>query len=398
MGGDPSGRGAGVEGGVAGLTVLQLTPALDSGGVERGTVDIARALSRGGARALVAGRGGRMEGALARAGGELIRLNVGAKTPWRLNASANALARIIFEERVDVIHARSRAPAWAGLIAARRTGAAFVTTWHGLYRENFPGKRVWNSVMARGRPTIAVSYFVADLIAARHPGAEVVTIPRGVDLAAFDEGSVSGERAAGLAERWGLVETPRPVVMLPGRLTRWKGQAHFIEAAARLRKIRGAEDFVFLMVGGDAEGGYADALRRRIRAQSLDGCVALAGHCDDMAAALKLASVVVSASTEPEAFGRVAAEAQAMGRPVVASDHGGARETVEEGRTGFRYAPGDAQALAEAVQATLSLDDSQRAHMAASGRARVRQRFSLEAMERATMEVYARAAGRSSRG
>ncbi|MEO1689353.1 MAG: glycosyltransferase family 4 protein, partial [Pseudomonadota bacterium] len=309
-------------------------------------------------------------------------------------AGAKALQRLVFEERVDVIHARSRAPGWAGWMAARATGAAFVTTWHGLYRETFPGKRLWNAVMARGRPTIAVSWFVADLIAGRHPGAEVVTIPRGVDLAAFDEGAVSGERAAGLAERWGLIETPRPVVMLPGRLTRWKGQAHFIDAAARLRAIRGREDFVFLMVGGDVDGAYAERLRKRIRAQNLDGCVALGGHCDDMAAAFKLASVVVSASIEPEAFGRVAAEAQAMGRPVVASDHGGARETVDEGRTGFRYAPGDPQALAEAVHRALELDESQRAHMSVAGRARVLQRFSLEAMERATLEVYAKAAAR----
>lgn len=396
---DPSGAAGRVEPGAAargveGLTVLQLVPSLESGGVERGCVDIARALTAAGATALVASAGGRMESALARAGGRLLKMDIGAKAPWRIRANARALASVIRAERVDVVHARSRAPAWAGWLASQDTGVAFVTTWHGTYSENLPFKRLWNSVMARGRPTIAVSDFIAGEIARRHPEAQVVTIPRGVDLAAFDEAAVSAERTAGLAERWGLIESPRPVVMLPGRLTRWKGQEPFIEAAARLKAIRGAEDFVFLMVGGDLDSDFARGLERRIRARGLGNVAALAGHCDDMAAALKLAAVVVSASLEPEAFGRVAAEAAAMGRPVVASDHGGARETVEEGRNGFRYPPADPQALAEAVQRALQLDDSQRAHMAAAGRARVVQRFSLARMEAETLAVYARAAGR----
>ncbi|MEM1316576.1 MAG: glycosyltransferase, partial [Pseudomonadota bacterium] len=260
---EPEGAPAGVDG----FTVLQLVPSLDSGGVERGCVDIARALAAAGARPLVASKGGRMESALGRAGGELIRMRIGAKAPWRIRANAKALAALVRAEGVDVIHARSRAPAWAGWFAAQETGAAFVTTWHGTYSENLPFKRRWNGVMARGRPVIAVSDFIAELIARRHPEAEVVTIPRGVDLAAFDEAAVSGERTAGLAERWGLIESPRPVVMLPGRLTRWKGQEHFIDAAAALRAIRGAEDFTFLMVGGDLDGDYARGLERRIRSK-----------------------------------------------------------------------------------------------------------------------------------
>lgn len=363
--------------------------------MERGTVEIAAAIAAAGGRALVASRGGRMEGALTRAGGVLIRLDVGAKSPLAIRRNARILADIARAEGVQIIHARSRAPAWAGWLAARETGLPFVTTWHGVYRENFPLKRLYNGVMARGRPTIAVSEFVAGLIRDRHPRAEIVVIPRGADLAQFDASAISAERTAALASRWGLVEDPRPVVMLPGRLTRWKGQAHFVEAAARLKALRGAEDFLFLMVGDDPDSAFGRELTRLIRARGVEGCAALAGHCDDMAAALKLSSVVVSASIEPEAFGRVAVEAQAMGRPVVAADHGGARETVEHGVTGWRYPPGDAQALAETVQQALGLDESARAHMAAAGRARVAQRFSAEAMRRATLEVYAGALARA---
>jgi len=378
-------------------TVLQLTPTLESGGVERGTVDVAAALAAAGGTALVASAGGRMEPALARAGGRLIRLPVGAKAPWAIRRNARRLAEIVAAEGVDVIHARSRAPAWAGWLAARATGAAFVTTWHGVYRENAPLKRLYNGVMAKGRPVIAVSDFIAEHVRVRHPEAEIVTIPRGVDLARFSPEAVSGARTAALAERWGLVESPRPVVLLPGRLTRWKGQAVFVEAAARLREIRGAEDFSFLMVGGEIDGAFGRELSAAIRRAGLGGCVALAGHCDDMPAALKLASVVVSASLEPEAFGRVAAEGSAMGRPVVATDHGGARETVADGATGFLVRPGDAAALAAGVERALSLDESAAAHMASAGRGRVRQRFSLEAMTGATLEVYRRAAASARR-
>ena len=148
------------------------------------------------------------------------------------------------------------------------------------------------------------------------------------------------------------------------------------------------------MVGGEPDSAYGRELAARIRERGVEGCCALAGHCDDMAAGLKLASVVVSASLEPEAFGRVAVEAQAMGRPVIATDHGGARETVEDGRTGWRYPPGDATALAEAVQKALELDESAREHMGMAGRARVMQRFSTEGMQRATLAVYDRATGR----
>jgi glycosyltransferase involved in cell wall biosynthesis len=379
-------------------TVLQLVPTLEAGGVERGTIDVAAALTAAGGTALVASAGGRMEPALARAGGRLIRMEIGAKAPWAIRRNARRLAEIVTAEGVDVIHARSRAPAWAGWLAARATGAAFVTTWHGTYRENLPLKRLYNGVMAKGRPVIAVSEFIAEHVRARHPSAEIVTVPRGVDLDRFSPETVSGARTAALAERWGLVESPRPVVLLPGRLTRWKGQAVFVEAAGRLRELRDAEDFLFLMVGGETGSAFGRELAGSIRRSGLEGCVAMVGHCDDMPAALKLASVVVSASLEPEAFGRVAAEGSAMGRPVVATDHGGARETVADGATGFLVPPGDAAALAAGVQRALSLDESGLAHMASAGRGRVRQRFSLEAMTGATLEIWRRAAETARRG
>ena len=379
------------------LTVLQVLPRLDLGGVERGTLEIARAILDAGGRALVASAGGRLAVRLEAMGVEVVSGPYASKNPLTILANAVRLARLVRAEGVDVVHARSRAPAWSAWLATRRTGAAFVTTWHGVYAERGPLKRLYNSVMCRGRPTIAISDFVAELIRRRHglDPAHIVTIPRGADMAAFAEEAVSAQRAIAVAREWGLVEDPRPVAMLPGRLSGWKGQGDFVEAAALLKARRGAADFLFLIVGEDGGSGLAERLIERARALDALDVVRLAPACDDMPAAYKLAAVVVSASTQPEAFGRVVVEAQAMGRPVVATDHGGARETVEHGRTGFLYPPGDAAALADAVDRVLSLDASGRAHMGMAGRARVGSRFTVTAMQDATLAVYERAAART---
>jgi glycosyltransferase involved in cell wall biosynthesis len=378
------------------ITVLQVLPALDVGGVERGAVEIARAVAGAGGRALVACAGGRLEGRLRAAGATLIEGPFATKSPGGIWRNAARLADVIRAEAVDVVHARSRAPAWSAWIASRRTGAPFVTTWHGVYGERGPFKKLYNGVMARGRPTIAISQFVADLIRDRYglDDRHIRLIHRGADIEAFAEESVSGERTVALTRAWGLTETPQPLVMMPGRLSRWKGFEDFVNAAAALKARRGP-DFLFVIVGPDGGSGFAEKLLAQARDLGCLDVVRAVGPCEDMPAAYKLSAVVVSASTQPEAFGRVAVEAQAMGRPVIASDHGGARETVAHGQTGWLFPPGDARALASAVDEALSLDASGRAHMGMAGRARVASRFTVAAMQRATLDVYEEVTGRS---
>lgn len=371
--------------------VLQVLPTLVSGGVERGTLEIAEALVGAGFRALVASAGGPMVRALERLGARHFALPLDRRTPLALWRNAGALADLARREGVAVIHARSRAPAWSALLAARRTGARFVTTYHGSYNEGFPGKRLYNSVMARGERVIAISRFIAGLIVERHgadPG-RLRVIPRGVDLRAFDPAAVAPERLAALRVAWGLPEpgagAAPPVVMLPGRITRWKGQAVLVEAMARL-----PGDALALLVGG-AEGraGFRAELEALIAARGLAGRVRLVGPCEDMAAALLLCDVAVNASTDPEAFGRTVVEAQAMGRPVIATDHGAARETVAEGKTGWRVPPGDPEALAAALARALALPLEARAAMGARAReAVVEGGYTTEAMQRATLDVY----------
>lgn len=377
-----------------GATILQVLPELNAGGVERGAIEIAEAVVSAGGRAIVASAGGRMVERLAAVGGEHVAMPLRSKNPATIWANARRLTAFARAEDVSIVHARSRAPAWSALMAARRAGARFVTTYHGVYNEDLPFKRAYNAVMAKGDRVIAISQFVALVIAERHGvGSERVSvIPRGADLRAFTLDEATLGRAAALRREWSLDGETRPIIMLPGRLTRWKGQSVFIDAMAALA-AEGVEA-VGLLVGGEKGGAtlsggpFETELRGRIAAAGLDERVRLLGDCGDMPAAYAVADVVVSASTDPEAFGRVAVEAQAMARPVVASAHGGAIETVERGVTGWLTTPGDAADLARALRDAARLSPERRAAMGAVGRARVEERFSVAAMQAATLRVY----------
>jgi len=366
--------------------VLQVLPMLETGGVERGTIEVAEAVVRAGFRALVASAGGRLVPELMHCGAEHIALPLASKDPWVMWRNAAKLAAVIRNGRVAIVHARSRAPAWSARLAARRTGARWVTTYHGTYNEGFPLKRRYNAVMASGERVIAISGFIAAHLMARHgtDPARVRIIPRGVDPRRFDPALVSGERIIKLARAWRIPDDAT-VVLLPGRLTRWKGQEVLIEALARMRR----RDAVAVLVGDDqGRCGYRTALEALAERLGLGPRVRIVGDCADMPAALMLADVAVSASIEPEAFGRVVVEAQAMGRPVVATAHGGALETVSPGETGWLVPPGDAAALAAALDHALSLDEASRAALGRRAREAVLGRFTTERMCAATLDVY----------
>ncbi|MCB4820730.1 glycosyltransferase family 4 protein [Roseicella aerolata] len=364
------------------LTVLQVLPALVSGGVERGTLEIAEAIIRAGGRALVASAGGPLVAPLEALGARHITLPLRSKSPLGILRNAGALAGLVRAEGVRILHARSRAPAWSALLAAGRTGAHFVTTYHGTYNENFPGKRLYNSVMARGERVIAISSFIAGHIRERHgTGPERIrVIPRGVDPALFDPAAVAPARLEALRAAWQVLPG-RPVILLPARLTRWKGQGVLVEAMTQVPEA------VALLVGGGNEA-FRAALRARIATLGLTDRVHLVGHAEDMPAALLLADIVVHASTDPEAFGRTVIEAQAMARPVIAADLGAPRETVQQGVTGWRVTPGDPAALAAALRAALEMPAEARAAIGARARAHVMTRYTTRAMQDATLDVY----------
>ncbi len=367
--------------------VLQVLPSLVTGGVERGTIDMALALAEAGWVPLVASSGGHMVRELDRAGVKHIQLPVQSKNPLVMRANIGRLEEVIRQYGVDILHARSRAPAWSAFYAAERTGTHFLTTFHGTYNGGLMGlKTAYNAIMTRGERVIAISQFIGDHIQAvyRTDPRKIRVVHRGIDLDKFDPARVSQERIIQLAQRWRLPDGC-PVVMLPGRLTRWKGQKVLIEALA----VLGRRDLRCLLVGSDqGRTAYTEELQAQIERRGLTDVVHILGDCNDMPAAYMLTDVVVSASTDPEAFGRVIVEAQAMGRPVVATDNGAGRENVLDGQTGLLVAPDDAAAMALALDRILAIGAEERELRAAVAIRFARENFSRQLMCARTLGVY----------
>lgn len=383
---------------LSGATILQVIPQLSAGGAERTAIEVAEALAAAGATPLVASAGGRLEGELTRVGGELIRIDsAGSKNPLRLYANAGAIARIVSERKVDLIHARSRAPAWSAYWAARRMKKPFVTTYHGVYNARTSAKRLYNSVMARGDAVIANSEFTARHVRQLYPDAasRVVTIPRGVDLGRFSPDRIGVSRTEPLALDWRLpASNGVPVILLPARMTGWKGHREAIRAAALLAQRK---DLSWRMIfAGDSQGRrrYVEELAQLISSHGLDDRVAMVGHCSDMPAAFSLADIVIAPSNEPEAFGRVAAEAGAMGVPAIGSSIGAQGEIIVHGETGLIVPPSDPSALAAAITDLLERGPAGRKAMGGAAMARIRAMFTTANLQTATLAVYDRLIGR----
>jgi glycosyltransferase involved in cell wall biosynthesis len=379
------------------LRILQVIPTLEAGGAERTTIEVAQAVTRAGGMAMVATRGGRMEVDLASVGGRVTHLPVDSKNPAVIFANAGRLGKLAQRANVKLIHARSRAPAWSALWAARARKLPFVTTYHGIYIAKGPIKRWFNAVMARGDMVIAPSDYARRHLLKEHGfvnPAKVVTIPRGVDLDAFDPGAVAPERIASLRRAWGLAsDDKRIVVLVPARLSPIKGQQTVIEAAAKLEAA--APGRAVFILAGDAQGrnDYVAKLDTAIASLGVSGAVRRVGHVRDMPAALAAAAVGVFPSLVPESFGRTAVEAQAMGMAVIAADLGGQSETVLKDQTGILFPAGDANALAAALERVLAMPEEGRRAMGAAGMAHARTLYSTTALQDATIGVYKRLLG-----
>lgn len=369
-------------------TLLQLVPSLSAGGVERGTVDIAIAAAEAGYRSLVASGGGEMVRHLEAAGIEHIPLPLDTKNPLSVYANIGRIEDLVNAHGVDIIHARSRAPAWSAYYAALRTKAHFVTTFHGTYGLTGWYKKEYNSVMARGERVIAISDFIAQHIRENYDAdpTHIVTIPRGVDFESFSPEKVSEQRLMRIIH-YLKIPSELPLILVPGRITRWKGQDFLLRALAKLPH----RNFFCVLLGDDKRHPeYKGELEALIRRLNLVGHVRIIPHTYDMPAAYFLATLVVAPSLEPEAFGRVAIEAQAMGKPVIATAHGGFLETVLHNETGWLTPPGDEDAMAETIRTAFeAVQNPERLKtISATGIAHARRHYTLDAMKTATLAVY----------
>jgi glycosyltransferase involved in cell wall biosynthesis len=378
------------------VTILQIVPRLVSGGSELTTVEITQALTRAGARAIVASEGGRMETAIRRAGGGIVRIPVASKNPVTMLTNVGRLKHLIETHQIDLIHVRSRAPAWSAFFAARSWGRPFVTTYHGAYGEGGPLKAMYNSIMGRGDRVIANSSYTADLIASRQTIARerIRVIYRGVNGALFNPSVVPRGAVERLRKNWGVVPGVK-IVLHAARLTRLKGQCELIAAAAHLNKQAALEGAVVILAGeAQDKSAYRQELLDLISYHDLNDKVRLVGHCENMAVAFLAAYVAVMPSRVAETFGRTSVEAQAMGCPVIVSRLGALPETIVAAEhdqtrfTGWLVAPRNSTVLSERIRLALSLTPSERAVIGARGRAYVAAKFDLTHMQKATLSVY----------
>jgi glycosyltransferase involved in cell wall biosynthesis len=371
--------------------ILQVLPRLDYGGAERVVVEIAEAVNAAGHRSFITAENGHLAAAALRAGAELLPLPLATKNPLKIWSNTRKLVNLVEQNGISLIHAHSRAPAWSAYRAAQRCGIPFVTTYHGSYSENTKIKHRYNQVMAQGDRVIAVSHYIAELIKTRYatPAERVRVVHGGVDTSIFDPDAVRGDRAVRLARAW-RADFGHPAIMLPGRLTGWKGQKLFIKALAVMRH----KDALGILVGSDqGRDSYTANLIALAESLGVVDRLRIVGHADDMPAALMLADIVVNCSTSPEAFGRTVIEAQAMGRVVVAADHGGARETIVNGTSGLLVQPNSSSALADMLDSVLDQDVAQRIKFGAQARAHIEQNFSLKMMQDKMLDIYAELLG-----
>ena len=375
------------------IAIVQMLPELHSGGVERGTLELGKYLVEQGHRSMVISGGGQMVEQLEAEGSQHVQWPVGKKSLSSLKYIAR-VRKLLIREKVDILHLRSRLPAWIGYLAwkgiDKNSRPKLVTTFHGFYSIN-----AYSAVMAKGERVIAISSTIKEHIMAHYrvPAEKISLIYRGVDKAVFDPTAVAQTRIDALLTEWVVERSSGPLILLPGRITSWKGQDVFLKSLARLVHL----DWTAICVGELREdSAYTRSVLALLDQLQLRDRVKFTGVCRDMAAAYLAADVVVSASSkEAEAFGRVAIEAQAMGRPVIATAHGGSLETVLPNRTGWLVTPDNEDSLAKAIQAALE-DRDLLLRYGAAGRKWVMDNFTTDIMCEKTVSLYNELLGQSS--
>ncbi len=374
------------------MTVLQIIPRLISGGAERSAIDVAITLAKKGHHAIIVSQGGRLVQEAEKHNITCIELPVASKSPITIFRNINRIVKIIKEYNVDIVHARSRAPAWSAYYAAQKTGVKFLTTYHGLYKEQNFLKKYYNSVMVKGDAIIAVSDFIENALKKRYPEFDVdkkiTTIYRGINLGHYAPEYVTRQRIEQLIKKWELTDDMRQVILLPGRITRIKGHILLIEAIEKIIKTR--NDFICICPGdiqADKQD-YANEVHQILHQKGLQHYMRLPGPCLDMAAAYAVSNIVVAPSTKPESFGRIPIEAQVMGKPIICSNHGGFQETVVNNKTGFLFESNNADELAKAIETVLSTNEQQRNLSVSQARKKITELYSVERMCDLTIKLY----------
>ena len=375
------------------LKVLQVIPKLGYGGAETGCYDLAHYLPENNCLSFIVTSGGELIKYIDKKKVKLIRLPVHSKNPIIIFLNAFVLVFIILFYNISIVHARSRAPAWSCLLATKITRRKFVTTFHGTYNFKNKIKKFYNSVMVRSDLIIAGSNFIFSHISKNYfqnlsIKKKFLVIFRGINVDYFDPSTTLEADEDKLFSEW-EIERKKKIILLPGRLTAWKGQELFIEALSYVNKELGYEAFYGIILGSDqGRTVYTKKIKRLAEQHRLSRQIKFIKNCKNMTLAYKISDIIVSASTEPEAFGRVAVEAQSMEKPIVASDIGGFNETITNNKTGFLFESGNPESLAKKLIEVLNLDESTLKSIGIEGRKNVISKFNVEKMCFSTYSEY----------
>ncbi len=377
------------------LKVLQVIPKLGYGGAETGCFDIAHYLPENNCKSFIVTSGGELLKFVNKKKVKVFRLPVNSKNPLLILINAIILIGIILINNISIVHARSRAPAWSCLLATKLTRRKFVTTFHGTYNFKNNLKKFYNSIMTRSDLIIAGSNFIFSHIKQNYSkylndNKKLLVIFRGINVDYFDPSTKFESDEKKLLTKWNL-EKDKKIILLPGRLTSWKGQEVFIEAVNLVNIELGYEAFYAVILGSDqGRDLYKKKLIRLSEQYRLSKQIRFIDHCKDMALAYKVSDIVVSASTEPEAFGRIAVEAQSMEIPIIASNIGGSNETIIDEKTGFLYEAGNAKSLSKIILKLLFLDETLLKSIGTEGRKNIVKKFNVEKMCFSTYSEYKR--------
>ncbi len=377
------------------IKVLQVIPKLGYGGAETGCYDIAHYLPENGCESFIVTSGGELAKFVDKKKVKLIKLPVHSKNLLLILINTILLIGIILFFKISIVHARSRAPAWSCLFATKLTNRKFVTTFHGTY--NFSGKlkKFYNSVMVRSDLVIAGSNFIFSHIKENYSEflksqKKFLVIFRGINVDYFDSSTKLENDEKKLLQKWNINDQKK-IILMPGRLTSWKGQELFIEAINLVKIELGYEAFHAVILGNDqGRDLYRKKLIRLTEQYSLTNQIKFIDHCEDMALAYKVSDIIVSASIEPEAFGRVAVEAQSMEKLIIASNIGGSNETIIDEKTGFLFKSGDAESLSKKIIRGLTMDETSINLMGKEGRSNIIKKFNVEKMCFSTYSEYKR--------
>jgi len=375
------------------IKVLQVIPKLGYGGAETGCYDLAHYLPENNCLSYIVTSGGELLKYVDQKKVKLIKLPVHSKNPILILFNSIALIFIILFYNVSIVHARSRAPAWSSLIATKITRRKFVTTFHGTYNFKNPIKKFYNSVMVRSNLVIAGSNFIFSHIKDNYSKyldlkKKFLVIFRGINVDYFDPSTTLEAQEDNLRLSW-EIPIDKKLILMPGRLTAWKGQEIFIEALNLVNKELGHQSFYAVILGSDqGRDIYTKKIKRLAEQYRLTTQLKFIEHCKNMPLAYKLSDLVISASIEPEAFGRVAIEAQSMEKPIIASDIGGSNETIVNNETGFLFKSGNSESLSKKIIEVLNLDESRLKLIGIEGRKNIIKKFNVEKMCFSTYSEY----------